>query len=96
MTFVFENRETFRFQIQEIARVEQLITDADIQIELDTYNPMIPEPGQLCATMFIELTSDDQSASGSPSSSASSGRRCRCSPPATACAPWSTSSTGRA
>ena len=60
VTFVFENRDTIRFQIQEMARVEKLISDAEIQIELDTYNPMIPEPGQVCATMFIELTSDDQ------------------------------------
>jgi hypothetical protein len=60
VTFLFENRETMRFQIQEMARVEKLITDADIQAELDIYNPMIPEAGQLCATMFIELTTDDQ------------------------------------
>lgn len=60
VTFLFENRQTMRFQILEMARVEKLISDADIQTELDIYNPMIPEPGQLCATMFIELTTDDQ------------------------------------
>ena len=60
MTFLFENRDTIRFQIQEMARVEKLTTDEEIQGELDIYNPMVPEPGQLCATMFIELTSDDQ------------------------------------
>jgi hypothetical protein len=60
VTFLFENRDTMRFQIQEMARVEKLTTDEEIQVELDIYNPMIPEPGQLCATMFIELTTDDQ------------------------------------
>jgi hypothetical protein len=60
VTMVFENRDTIRFQIQEMARVEKLISDADIQVELDTYNPMVPEPGQVCATMFLELTSEDQ------------------------------------
>lgn len=60
ITFLFENRDTIRFQIQEMARVEKLTTDAEIQVELDIYNPMVPEPGQLCATMFIELTTDDQ------------------------------------
>jgi Protein of unknown function (DUF3501) len=60
ITFLFENRDTIRFQIQEMARVEKLITDDDIQTELDIYNPLVPEPGQVCATMFIELTSDDQ------------------------------------
>jgi hypothetical protein len=60
VTLLFENRETIRFQIQEMARVEKLVTDEAIQDELDIYNPMVPDPGQLCATMFIELTSDDQ------------------------------------
>jgi hypothetical protein len=60
LTVMFENRDTMRHQIQEMARVEKLTTDQAIQDELDTYNPMVPEPGQLCATVFIELTSDDQ------------------------------------
>lgn len=60
VTLVFENRDTIRFQIQEMARVEKLITDEAIQGELDTYNTLIPEPGQLCATVFIELTDDAQ------------------------------------
>jgi hypothetical protein len=60
VTVMFENRDTMRHQIQEMARVEKLITDEAIQEELDIYNTMIPEPGQLCATVFIELTNDDQ------------------------------------
>jgi hypothetical protein len=60
ITFLFETRDTMRFQIQEMARVEKLTTDEEIQVELDIYNPMIPEPGQLTATMFIELTTEDQ------------------------------------
>lgn len=57
VTLVFENRDTIRFQIQEMARAEKLITDEAIQAELDVYNPLIPEPGTLSATLFIELTS---------------------------------------
>ena len=57
---VFENRDTMRFQVQEMARVEHILTDAGIQDELDIYNPLIPEPGQLCATLFLELTTEDQ------------------------------------
>jgi hypothetical protein len=60
VSMVFENRDTIRFQIQEMARVEKLITDEAIQNELDTYNPLIPDPGTLCATLFLELTSDEQ------------------------------------
>jgi hypothetical protein len=59
ITVTFESRETMRYQIQEMARVEKLISDEEIQVELDAYNPLIPEAGQLCATLFIELTSDD-------------------------------------
>jgi len=59
VTLLFENTQTVRFQIQEMARAEKLITDEAIQTELGIYNPLIPEPGQLCATLFIELTSQE-------------------------------------
>ncbi len=58
VTLVFENRDTIRFQVQEMARAERILTDEGITIELDTYNPLIPEPGQLSATLFLELTSE--------------------------------------
>ena len=58
VTFLFENRDTIRFQIQEMARAERILTDQGIQTELDIYNPLIPEPGTLAATMFLELTSE--------------------------------------
>jgi hypothetical protein len=59
VSVVFESRDTIRFQIQEMARVERLITDDEIRLELEVYNALVPEPGQLCASLFIELTSDD-------------------------------------
>jgi hypothetical protein len=58
VTVVFENRDTIRFQIQEMARVEKLISDEAIEGELRAYNPLIPEPGELAVTLFIELTSE--------------------------------------
>ncbi|HUP73510.1 MAG TPA: DUF3501 family protein [Acidimicrobiales bacterium] len=60
ITLVFENRDTIRFQIQEMARIERLYSDEQIENELRVYNPLVPEPGHLSATMFIELTNDDQ------------------------------------
>jgi hypothetical protein len=56
ITLMFENRETMRFQIQEMARAEKILSDEAIQHEVDTYNALIPDPGQLSATLFIELT----------------------------------------
>lgn len=59
VTVLFENRDTIRFQIQEMARVERLLSDEAIETELKIYNPLIPEPGHLALTLFIELTSDE-------------------------------------
>ena len=58
VTVLFENRDTIRFQIQEMARVEKLLTDEAIETELRAYNPLVPEPGELALTLFIELTSE--------------------------------------
>lgn len=60
VSIVFENRETIRFQIQEMARAERIFSDEGIQVELDTYNPLIPGPGELSASLYIELTSREE------------------------------------
>ncbi len=59
VTLVFENRLTIRFQVQEMARAEKMVTDQQIQHELDVYNRLLPAPGELSATLFIELTSEE-------------------------------------
>ena len=58
MTLVFESVDTVRFQIQEMARVEKILSDEAIQVELDIYNRLLPQVGELSATLFIELTTD--------------------------------------
>ncbi len=58
VTLVFECVDTVRFQIQEMARVEKILTDEGIQGELDVYNKLLPSPGELSATLFVELTSE--------------------------------------
>jgi hypothetical protein len=60
VTLVFESRDTVRFQVQEMARAERMLTDDQIQQELDVYNPLIPGPGRLSATLFIELRNDGE------------------------------------
>lgn len=60
VTVLFENRDTIRFQIQEMARAEKILTDEGIQHELDTYNVLVPEPGQVSATVFLELTNETE------------------------------------
>jgi Protein of unknown function (DUF3501) len=58
MTLVFECFDTVRFQVQEMARAEKIISDEAIQVELDIYNRLLPGQGEVSATLFIELTSD--------------------------------------
>lgn len=55
LSFVFENRETVWFQIQEMIRAERLVDEAKIAEEIAVYNTLLPRPGELAATMFIEI-----------------------------------------
>ena len=55
VTFVFENRETLRFQVQEMVFTEEMSDPAAIAGELATYNPLLPTPTELSATMFLEI-----------------------------------------
>lgn len=56
VSLVFENRDTIRFQVQEMARAERAFSDEAVEELLRTYNPLIPQQGQLSATLLIELT----------------------------------------
>jgi len=60
ITLVFENRETLRFQTQEMIRVEQILDSHKVQEELDVYNALMPGSGELSATLLIELTEQDR------------------------------------
>lgn len=55
LSFVFENRQTVWFQIQEMIRAERIVDHARVQDELDVYNGLLPHPGELSATMMIEI-----------------------------------------
>jgi hypothetical protein len=60
VTFVFENHDTMWFQIHEMLRAEHL-TDLDrVREELEVYNALIPNPGELSATMLIEITEETE------------------------------------
>ncbi len=58
VSIVFENTDTMRFQVQEMARAERMLTDEAIAHEVETYNELIPGPGELSGTLFIEITED--------------------------------------
>ena len=55
LCFVFENRETTLFQIQEMCRVERIVDEAKIREEVEVYNDLIPGENELSATLLIEI-----------------------------------------
>jgi hypothetical protein len=63
LTFVFENRATVWFQIQEMVRAERIVDASKIAEEVEVYNALLPRPGELAATMMIEI---DQAAEIKP------------------------------
>jgi len=60
LTFVFENRETVWFQIQEMVRAERIVDEVKIAEEVGVYNTLLPGPGELAATMLIEISEASQ------------------------------------
>lgn len=62
LTLLFENHETIRFQIQEMVRVEQIVKEADIRHEIETYNELLGEKGELGATLLIEIEDPEERA----------------------------------
>ena len=60
ITVVFENRATMIFQIEEMCRAESLSEPEKIQDEIDIYNKILPDEGQLGATLLIEITTEDE------------------------------------
>src|SRR6266567_1563348 len=58
VTVVFENTETMRWQVMEMARAERMLHDEQIAREVATYNELVPDDGELSATLFLELKSE--------------------------------------
>ena len=59
VSMVFENRDTVIFQIQEMLRAEKIADLDKIREEIEVYNELIPNSGELSATMFIEIEDQD-------------------------------------
>ena len=57
-TFLFENRDTVRYQVQEMMRVERIVKEEDILHELETYNELLHPNGTLGCTLLVGI--DDE------------------------------------
>jgi hypothetical protein len=53
-TFYFENYQTMWLQVQEMLRIEKGGAE-QIEGELETYNPLIPQGTELIATLMLEI-----------------------------------------
>ena len=53
-TLYFEDFLTIKYQVQEMLRAERIFDASGIEEELEAYNPLIPDGGNLKATFMIE------------------------------------------
>src|SRR5262245_3415147 len=55
LTFLFESTDTILYQVQEMMRLEQTVRESEIQHEIDTYNQLLGDAGELGCTLLIEI-----------------------------------------
>jgi len=55
LTFLFENHDTVLYQIQEMLRAENTTSEPEIRHEMDTYNELLGDRGELGCTLLIEI-----------------------------------------
>lgn len=55
LTFLFENADTVRYQIQEMMLAERIVRETAIQHELETYNGLLGASGQIGCSLLIEI-----------------------------------------
>ena len=60
VSLVFENRETVLDQIQEMLRVERITAPDLVRREIEAYSDLLPGPGELSGTLFIEIADAEQ------------------------------------
>jgi hypothetical protein len=60
LTFIFENRDTVLFQIQEMLRAERAVKEEKILEEMAVYNELVPGANELSATLMIEIPETGQ------------------------------------
>jgi hypothetical protein len=58
LTLLFENGQTVWYQVQEMVRSERISAEDAIRHEIDTYNELLPRPGELTATMLVEYADE--------------------------------------
>ena len=60
MSWIFEDRLTILYQVQEMLRIERLTDPGAVQAELDTYNPLVPDGSNWKVTLLIEYPDETE------------------------------------
>ena len=60
MTWIFEDRLSVQYQVQEMLRTERIFEAEGIAEELNSYNPLIPDGANWKATMLIEYPEPEE------------------------------------
>ncbi len=58
--WLFEDRITIQYQVQEMLRAERIFEQEGIQDELDSYNPLIPDGTNWKVTLLIEFPDENE------------------------------------
>ncbi len=58
--WLFEDRITIQYQVQEMLRAERIFESEGIQEELDAYNPLIPDGSNWKVTLLIEFPEENE------------------------------------
>jgi hypothetical protein len=60
MTWIFEDRVTVQYQVQEMLRIERIFEAHGIAEELEAYNPLIPDGSNWKATLLVEFPDPEE------------------------------------
>jgi len=60
VTWLFEDRLTMQYQVQEMLRAERIFEAEGIADELESYNPMIPDGSNWKVTLLIEYPDESE------------------------------------
>jgi hypothetical protein len=58
--WLFEDRLTIQYQVQEMLRTERIFETVEIEQELQTYNPLIPDGANWKVTLLIEFPDPEE------------------------------------
>ncbi len=60
LMWLFEDRITIQYQVQEMLRAERIFEAEGIQEELGAYNPLIPDGSNWKVTLLIEFPDENE------------------------------------